>query len=101
MANRSFIKLLTDNPVVNRIQDQIVSGTQERSTVGNGRQITGISIAAGATQEVPHGLGRRFQGAQAATGDSNIIVAQSTVDSSRFVRITNSGSSPVTSLWVF
>ena len=101
MSNRNFIKLLTDNIDLNRIQDQVVSGTQERSAVGNGRQVTGLSIAAGATQEVPHGLGRRFQGAQGATGASNILVEQSSVDSSRFVRITNNGSAPITSLWVF
>lgn len=101
MPDPNFIKLITDNPLINRIQDRSRDSGSRSSTIGQGILLEGIEISA-TPKEVEHKLGRRFQGAICVKSNSPVTIAvtDSATDSSRFVSITASGAATA-SFWVF
>lgn len=102
MANSKFIKIQSEDPEINRIQDQVIRGTNQTSTVGNGALIQGVSLVSGSAQNVAHQLGRPLLGAfvTKSSGPARYTIQSSSLDASRYVSVTADANVTV-DLWVF
>lgn len=107
MANPDYEKLQTGDETLNRIQDNARDASNRTSTIGRGNQVKGVEFSGLATPvEVPHQLGRRFEGGTCVkcqgTAAVHFVVQESDVDPDKFFKVTPSGPFTGTAdFWVF
>lgn len=94
MANPDFERLQTPDATTNRIQDNSQKSTQKvtaaGSNVNRGQSIENITLAAGVAIEIPHRMGRIFNGASVVRTSSGaqLTIEESQVDRKKFFRVT-------------
>ena len=89
-----------------RVQDKVEQFAKDVQSSGiiNGRLISDIEFVAGATKEVSHGLGRKYQGYIVVSVNAKAVIQ---VDDTRnnnkaqFLALQSFGTDCTASLWVF
>lgn len=112
MAGRATSpKIRGGGEVLDRVQDRLAEDARANARIllTNGRVVTFTFVAGALTQDVPHGLDRRFRGflvlrsVPTVLGASPTIVEDTTVatppDPAIFIRLTASAASTAT-MWI-
>jgi hypothetical protein len=96
----------TDDPDLTKVQDKIEVFTEGLQSGGilSGRLLPGVQFASSVTKNVPHGLGRKYQGYIVVSVNAKAVIQ--VVDGSNYrpaeyIAMQSNGVACTASLWVF
>lgn len=104
MALKEFKYIQTGSTELNKVQDNVRNYlSQLNKLLLSGNIISGVSLDAASTVEVPHKLGRAFEGWIILDQDGSAIIwrdASASSDNTKFLPLKTSAD-VVVNLWVF
>lgn len=96
----------TDDTNLTLVQDRIeeVVLSLQSSGIIDGRLISAIEFAAGATKNVYHGLGRKYQGYITVSVNAKAVIEvvdSENINPTQYIALKSDGVACTASLWVF